>query len=91
LYFRATSVFYKSVKNPPHKNTNPTFPKVNLSDSNSQSNSSTLIFKIINSLKIKGLERHFNGKYLIAVHDQKHSKIETGVAYHENLKRLMEM
>jgi two-component system, LytTR family, response regulator len=46
---------------------------------------------IVNSLKIKELERHFNGKYLVAMHDQKHSKIETGVSYHDNLKRLMEM
>lgn len=46
---------------------------------------------IVNSLKISALERHFNGKYLVAMLDSKLSKIETGVAYHDNLKRLMEI
>jgi two-component system, LytTR family, response regulator len=46
---------------------------------------------IVNSLKIRELERHFNGKYLVAMQDSKQSKIETGVAYHDNLKRLMEI
>jgi two-component system LytT family response regulator len=46
---------------------------------------------IVNSLKIAALERHFNGKYLVSIHDSKHSKIETGVAYHDNLRRLMEI
>jgi two-component system, LytTR family, response regulator len=46
---------------------------------------------IINSLKITALERHFNGKYLISMQDSKQSKVETGVAYHDNLKRLMEI
>jgi two-component system, LytTR family, response regulator len=46
---------------------------------------------IVNSLKISALERHFNGKYLVAMLDSKQSKIETGVAYHDNLKRLMEI
>ncbi len=46
---------------------------------------------IVNSLKIKALERHFNGKYLVTLHDSRHSKLETGVSFHDNLKRLMEM
>jgi two-component system, LytTR family, response regulator len=46
---------------------------------------------IVNSLKISALERHFNGKYLVSMQDSKQSKIETGVAYHDNLKQLMEI
>ena len=46
---------------------------------------------IVNSLKIKALERHFSGKYLVALHDSRQSKLETGVSFHDNLKRLMEM
>ncbi len=46
---------------------------------------------IINSLKIKELEKYFNGKFLITMSDQKLSKIETGTAFHENLKRLLEL
>lgn len=46
---------------------------------------------IVNSMKIKELERYFNGKYLVVMHDQKQSKLETGVSFHDNLKRLMEM
>lgn len=46
---------------------------------------------IVNSLKIKALERHFNGKYLVAMNDQKNTKLETGTAYHDNLKRLLEI
>lgn len=46
---------------------------------------------IVNSMKIKELERYFNGKYLVVMHDQKQSKLETGVSFHDNLKRLMEI
>ena len=46
---------------------------------------------IINSLLIKELQKYFSGKYLIIMRDAKASKIETGSAYGENLKRLMEI
>ena len=46
---------------------------------------------IINSLLIKELQKYFAGKYLILMRDTKASKIETGSAYGDNLKRLMEM
>ena len=46
---------------------------------------------IVNSLKIKELERHFNGKYLVAMQDTKQSKLETGLSFHDNLKRLLEI
>ena len=46
---------------------------------------------IVNSLKIKELERHFNGKYLVAMQDTKQSKLETGTSFHDNLKKMMEM
>ena len=46
---------------------------------------------IVNSLKIKELERHFNGKYLVAMQDAKQTKLETGTAYHENLKQLIQI
>jgi two-component system LytT family response regulator len=46
---------------------------------------------IVNSGKIRELEKHFNGKYLVVMQDHKNSKIETGLSFHDNLKRLMEM
>ncbi|MEA5405940.1 LytTR family transcriptional regulator DNA-binding domain-containing protein [Arcicella sp. DC2W] len=46
---------------------------------------------IVNATRIKELERHFNGKYLVVMQDQKRSKLETGVSFHDNLKRLMEI
>ncbi len=45
----------------------------------------------VNATRIKELERHFNGKYLVVMQDQKRSKLETGVSFHDNLKRLMEI
>ncbi len=46
---------------------------------------------IVNSLLIKELQKYFSGKYLIIMRDAKASKIETGSAYGDNLKRLMEI
>lgn len=46
---------------------------------------------IINSLLIKELQKYFSGKYLVIMRDTKVSKIETGSAYGENLKKLMEI
>jgi two-component system, LytTR family, response regulator len=46
---------------------------------------------IINSLLIKELQKYFSGKYLVIMRDTKASKIETGSAYGENLKKLMEI
>lgn len=46
---------------------------------------------IINSLLIKELQKYFSGKYLVIMRDIKASKIETGSAYGENLKKLMEI
>ncbi|MFN3488039.1 MAG: LytTR family DNA-binding domain-containing protein [Emticicia sp.] len=46
---------------------------------------------IINSLLIKELQKYFSGKYLVIMRDTKTSKIETGSAYGENLKKLMEI
>lgn len=45
---------------------------------------------IVNSAKIREMERYFTGKYMIVMLDQKQSKIESGSAYQENVKRLME-
>lgn len=46
---------------------------------------------IVNTTKIKEMERYFSGKYLVVLNDQKQSKIESGTTYQENLKRLMEI
>jgi two-component system, LytTR family, response regulator len=46
---------------------------------------------IVNTTKIKEMERYFSGKYLLVLNDQKQSKIESGTTYQENLKRLMEI
>lgn len=46
---------------------------------------------IVNTVRIKELERYFSGKYLVIMNDQKQSKIESGTTYQENLKRLMEI
>lgn len=46
---------------------------------------------LVNSFKIKELEKYFGGKYLVVMQDQKQSKLETGVSFHDNLKRLMEI
>jgi two-component system LytT family response regulator len=46
---------------------------------------------IINSLLIKELQKHFNGKYLVIMQDTRASKIETGSTYSDNLKKLMEI
>ncbi|MEA5259990.1 LytTR family transcriptional regulator DNA-binding domain-containing protein [Arcicella aquatica] len=46
---------------------------------------------IVNATRIKELEKHFNGKYLVVMQDQKRSKLETGISFHDNLKRLMEI
>jgi len=45
---------------------------------------------IVNSVKIREMERYFTGKYMIVMNDQKQSKIESGSTYQENVKRLME-
>lgn len=45
---------------------------------------------IVNSTKIREMERYFTGKYMIVMLDQKQTKIETGSTYQENVKRLME-
>ncbi|MFN3379703.1 MAG: LytR/AlgR family response regulator transcription factor [Runella zeae] len=46
---------------------------------------------IVNSLRIKELERYFSGKYLVVMNDSKNSKLESGTTYQENVKRLMEI
>lgn len=46
---------------------------------------------IVNTARIKEMERYFSGKYLVIMNDQKQSKIESGTTYQENLKRLMEI
>lgn len=46
---------------------------------------------LVNSFKIKELEKYFGGKFLVVMQDQKQSKLETGVSFHDNLKRLMEI
>lgn len=45
---------------------------------------------IVNSSKIREMERYFTGKYMIVMLDQKQTKIESGSTYQENVKRLME-
>ena len=45
---------------------------------------------IVNSTKIREMERYFTGKYMIVMLDQKQTKIESGSTYQENVKRLME-
>ena len=46
---------------------------------------------IVNTARIKEMERYFTGKYLVVMNDQKQSKIESGTTYQDNLKRLMEI
>lgn len=46
---------------------------------------------IVNSLKIKELEKYFNGKFLVVLNDVKGTKLETGTSFHDNLKRLLEL
>lgn len=46
---------------------------------------------IVNTTRIKELERYFSGKYLVVMNDQKSSKLESGTTYQENVKRLMEI
>ncbi|WP_337041735.1 LytR/AlgR family response regulator transcription factor [Emticicia sp. 17c] len=46
---------------------------------------------IVNSFLIRELQKYFNGKYLVVMRDSKTTKLETGSAYGENLKRLMEI
>jgi two-component system LytT family response regulator len=46
---------------------------------------------IVNSLKIKELEKYFNGKFLVVLNDLKGTKLETGTSFHDNLKRLLEL
>ena len=41
--------------------------------------------------KSEELQKYFSGKYLVIMRDTKASKIETGSAYGENLKKLMEI
>lgn len=45
---------------------------------------------IINADYIQELQRYFSGKYMVLMKDKKATKIETGLAYNENLKRLIE-
>ena len=46
---------------------------------------------IINSIRIKELERYFSGKYIVVMNDLKNSKLESGTTYQENVKRLLEI
>lgn len=46
---------------------------------------------IVNTTRIREMERYFTGKYMVVMNDQKQSKIESGTTYQENLKRLMEI
>lgn len=45
---------------------------------------------LINSRCIKEIQRYFNGKFLIVLRDKKATQLQTGSAYHDNLKSLME-
>lgn len=46
---------------------------------------------IVNTTRIRELERYFSGKYLVVMNDLKSSKLESGTTYQENVKRLMEI
>jgi two-component system LytT family response regulator len=46
---------------------------------------------IVNTTRIRELERYFSGKYLVVMNDQKNSKLESGTTFQENVKRLMEI
>ncbi|MFN8345996.1 MAG: LytTR family transcriptional regulator DNA-binding domain-containing protein [Spirosomataceae bacterium] len=46
---------------------------------------------IVNTVRIKELERYFSGKYIVVMNDLKNSKLESGTTYQENVKRLMEI
>lgn len=46
---------------------------------------------IVNTTRIRELERYFSGKYLVIMNDQKNSKLESGTTFQENVKRLMEI
>ncbi|MDZ7934276.1 MAG: LytTR family DNA-binding domain-containing protein [Emticicia sp.] len=44
---------------------------------------------IINSDYIQELQKYFSGKYMVLMKDKKTTKIETGLNYHDNLKRII--
>jgi two-component system LytT family response regulator len=46
---------------------------------------------ILNVNHIKDIEKHFNGKYIVAMRDRGQSKIQTGSTFGENLKRLFDL
>jgi two-component system, LytTR family, response regulator len=46
---------------------------------------------IVHTLVIKELQKEFNGNFVILLNDFSHSKIKTGAAYLEQLKKLMEL
>ncbi|MEZ4903694.1 MAG: LytTR family transcriptional regulator DNA-binding domain-containing protein [Spirosomataceae bacterium] len=46
---------------------------------------------IVNSSRIKELEKYFNGKYLVVMNDKKNTTLESGTTYHENLRQLMDL
>ena len=45
---------------------------------------------IINSDHIQELQKYFSGKYMVLMKDKKTTKIETGLNYHDNLKRIIQ-
>ncbi|MGK0139449.1 MAG: two-component system LytT family response regulator, partial [Algoriphagus sp.] len=46
---------------------------------------------ILNTAQIKYMEKSFNGKFIIQIKDQKNTKLESGGAYTESIKRLIEV
>ena len=46
---------------------------------------------LINSRQVREIQRYFNGKYLVGLRDKKNTQLQTGSAYHDNLKTLLEL
>ncbi len=46
---------------------------------------------IVHSHRISSMEKTFNGKFVVNLTDLKHTKLESGSSYADNLKRLMEV
>jgi two-component system LytT family response regulator len=46
---------------------------------------------IINQLHIQEIQKYFNGKYVIILHDKTHTKITTGSSFADKVKKLFEL
>jgi two-component system LytT family response regulator len=46
---------------------------------------------IVNSRHIKEIQKHFDGKYIIALNDKKSSKLTSGQSFAENIRQLFEL